>query len=125
MHSAAFFKIKRSKTLPMLKSSQMKFFCTLEAIYKFKKKDFSKSRPPAGQHKQKQLSVYFQKKHVFSKKGRPQGITNKNDYSYIFKKIMYFQEKAARRATQTKTTKRLFSKKHPGRNQILKFEINH
>ena len=43
-----------------------------------KKRDFSKSRPPAGQHKQKRLSVYFQKK-------------------------------AARRATQTKTTKRLFS----------------
>ena len=30
--------------------------------YKYKKLDFSKSRPPAGQHKQKRLTVYFQKK---------------------------------------------------------------
>ena len=78
VHSAAFFKTKRSKTLLMFKSIKIKVFCDLEDIHKIQTnviflnrgrpqgniskkgiRHFSKSRPPAGQHSQKGKSRFF------------------------------------------------------------------
>ena len=53
MHSAAFFKTKRSKTLPMLKSSQIKVFCDLHDIQKTRKIEIfqNRGRPQGNIHK--------------------------------------------------------------------------
>ena len=53
MHSAAFFKTKRSKSLPMLKSSQIKVFCDLEDIHKIQElMIFQNLGPPLSCHLQ-------------------------------------------------------------------------
>ena len=73
-------------------------FGTKKTFSNTKKKDISKSRPPAGQHKQKRLSVYFQKKaaqhkekrlSVYFQKKAPMRVTNKNDKQSFYKATMY------------------------------------
>ena len=53
MHSTAFFKTKPSSILLRLKSEQITEFCNLKKSNKAQNDNFSRSRPPAGQHPQK------------------------------------------------------------------------
>ena len=57
----------------MLKSNQIKVFWHLEDVNQIQKIDFSKSTPPAGQHKQKWEIV------IFKNLRRPQGNTLNNE----------------------------------------------
>ena len=60
VHSASFFKTKRSRALPMLKSNQIKVFWHLD-------------------------DNNTEKNAIFQNRRRPQGNTNKNGKSYNFK----------------------------------------
>ena len=98
--------------------------------------DFSRSRPPAGQHSRKGNSlisrksrffkveaarratstkrtfVYFQKKHDFSRSRPPAGQHQQNGPSFIFKKNTIFQGRGRPQGNINKTDNRLFSKNH-------------
>ena len=100
VHFAAFFKTKRSKTLPMLKSSQIKLFWHLEGIKQIRKimifqnrgrpqgnipkkgnRDFLRSTPPAGQHS-KNGQTCFSK--IFTDVGWREAVSRLCDAGWIF-----------------------------------------
>ena len=73
VHSAAFFKTKLSKTLPMLKSSQIKVFWHLKDVNQIPKiAMFQKRRRPQGGTLKKEIAN-------FQNRRRPQGNTLKRE----------------------------------------------
>ena len=65
VHSTAFFKTKKTSILPMLKTKQIRQFTMWRKMYKYKKHDFSRPGPPAGQRGQNWPALIFNKNHIF------------------------------------------------------------